>query len=89
MIPGGDRVEIAVTLQAIRNRAAPLTLIARANDLEVGRVTLAADGEAGWHSLAFPVAPWPGGARLVLEVPHGDATPQNGVKVDRVDLRWR
>ncbi len=88
VIPGGDRVEIAVTLQAIRNRAAPLTLIARADNREVGRVTFMEDGETGWHSRTFPAAPWPAGARLVLEVPYGDAMPANGVKIDRVDLRW-
>lgn len=88
VIPGGDRVEIAVTLQAIRNRAAPLTLIARAGDREVGRLTFAEGGETGWHSRTFPAAPWPAGARLVLEVPYGDAMPANGVKIDRVDLRW-
>lgn len=89
VIPGGDRVEIAVTLQAIRNRAAPITLIARAGDRELGRLTFAEDGENGWHSHTLPAAPWTAGARLVLEVPYGDAMPANGVKIDRVDLRWR
>ncbi len=88
VIPGGDRLELAVTLQVIRNRAAPVTLIARAGGQELGRLTFAEDGETGWHSRALPAAPWPAGARLVLEVPYGDAMPANGVKIDRVDLRW-
>ncbi len=88
VIPGGDRVEIAVTLQAIRNRAAPLTLVVRAGDRELGRLTFAEEGEDGWHVRTLLPATWLADAPLVLDVPHGDAMPQNGLAVDRVDLRW-
>ena len=88
VIPGGDRVELQVTLKAIRNRPVPLTLIVRAGSREIGRMTFAEAGEDSWHTRALTPAPWPANAPLVLEVPQGDAMPQNGVAVDRVDLRW-
>ena len=88
VIRGGNRVELTVTLRPIRNRPAPLTLIARAGGQELGRLTLAEGSDDGWQSRTLSAAPWPADAPLVLEVPPGNAVPANGLAIDRVDLRW-
>ena len=89
VIPGGDRVEIAIVLRVIRNREAPVTLIAHADGQELGRLIFAEGGDGEWQTRSIAPASWPAGARLVLEVPRGDAMPANGIAIDRVDLRWR
>ncbi len=90
--PGGKEVELVVTLRAVRNRPASLTLIARSGRREVGRLELPDDGEEAesWRTYNLEAVPWTSGAPLVLEVPYGDgeALPPNGVAIDRVDLRW-
>jgi hypothetical protein len=90
--PGGSEVELAVTVRPVRNRQAPLTLIARAGSREIGRLALPGTGNEapGWQTHRLPAVPWTEGARLVLEVPYGDgeALPPNGVAIDRVDLHW-
>ncbi len=92
VIPGGGLVELTLTVRPIRNRPAPLTLIARAGSREIGRLALGGNGaEAeGWQTRRLPAAPWIPGAPLVLEVPFGggEALPPNGVAIDRVDLSW-
>ncbi len=90
VIPGGDRVELTVTARAIANRPAPLTLVARAGGRELGRVALSEDDANRWRTLPLTPAPtpWPTDATLILEVPHGDDAPANGIAIDRVDLRW-
>ncbi len=90
VIPGGGQVTLAVTLRTIRNRAAPVVLIARSSDRELGRLTLGEGGDDGWQTLPLTSAPvpWPAGSALVLEVPHGDAAPANGVAIDHIDLSW-
>ncbi len=84
VIPGGKEVELTVTLRPVRNRPAPLTLVARSGSREIGRLSFPGDnGEAaGWHTRKLPTATWTSGAPLVLEVPYGDgeALPPNGVR---------
>ncbi len=93
VIPGGNEVELTVTVRPVRNRPAPLTLIARSGSREIGRLTFTdEDGsDAGWQTRKLPAAPWLSGAPLVLEVPYGtgEELPPNGVAIDRVDLRWQ
>ncbi len=94
VVAGGPAVALAVRLRAIHNRPATLTLVARSGDHELGRLRLEPEGTAGWHTLTLAAAPWTEGAPLVLEVPPGgeaqqaDAGTQNGIAIDRVDLRW-
>ncbi len=93
VIPGGNEVELTMTVRPVRNRPAPVTLIARSGSREIGRLIFTdEDGSdpTGWQTRKLPAAPWLSGAPLVLEVPYGagEALPQNGVKIDRVDLRW-
>lgn len=92
VVPGGNEVELAVTVRPVRNRKAPLTLIARSGSREIGRLSFpGGNGEAAaWQTRRLPTATWTPGAPLVLEVPFGagEALPPNGVAIDRVDLRW-
>lgn len=94
VIPGGSQAALTLTVRPVLNRPAPLTLIARSGSLEIGRLAFTAgDGsdQAGWQTHTLPAAAWSSGAPLVLEVPFGPgaALPPNGVKIDRVDFRWR
>lgn len=94
VIPGGSHATLTLTVRPVLNRPAPLTLIARSGSREIGRLAFAAGAgsdQAGWQTHTLPAAAWSPGAPLVLEVPFapGTALPPNGMKIDRVDFRWR
>ena len=94
VIPGGSQATLTLTVRPVLNRPAPLTLIARSGSREIGRLAFAAGAgsdQAGWQTHTLPAAAWSPGAPLVLEVPFapGTALPPNGMKIDRIDFRWR
>lgn len=86
--PGGQRAELTLDAQFIRNQAVPFTL-----DLKQGNRLLASWKPARprvWEKIEAGPVEWRDGEPLVLEA-HGPHPPGalNGAILDRVEIEWR
>lgn len=86
--PGGEILSIALDAQLGRNNPDPLTLELRAGDRRLARWSPADTGR--WQHPELGPFDWPRGEPLVLAaVGPQRSGRQNGLLLDRVELRWR
>jgi hypothetical protein len=88
VVAGGERAEIALSAEFIRNQPVPFEIEIRAGDRVLGLWT--PPRQRTWETIALGPLDWPAGAPLVLEA-RGAHPPGalNGAILDRVDFRWR
>ncbi|MDX1997708.1 MAG: hypothetical protein SF066_08300 [Thermoanaerobaculia bacterium] len=87
VVAGGSRLTLEIELQFVRNNPDPLTLEVLAGDEVIERWT-AQDPES-WQHLRFAERDWTPGCRLGLRVVGASrGGPQNGVLIDRLEIRW-
>lgn len=87
VVAGGSRLTLELELQFVRNNPDPLTLEILVGDQVIERWP--AEEPESWQRLRFAERDWTPGSRLELRVVGASrGGQQNGVLIDRLEIRW-